>query len=145
MGADDFEVERDTYFPMWGTMWSFSEAADEYWLTEMDGIKLMSDCGFRVYESDSFGYFFGIDGAGYDFYDEHWIPLYKARGLKWHDQRTESGSYVMKEYRKAELYDKLLGYLSEMISSPDELVDTLRSIGFKDEEIEYEGLSVLDY
>lgn len=145
VGADDFEVERDTYFPMWGTMWSFSEAPDEYWLTEMDGVKLMSNCGFRVYESDQFGYFFGIDGAGYDFYDEHWIPLYKARGLKWHDQRTENGSYVMRECRKAELYDKLLSYLSEMISSPEELVNVLRGIGFRDEEIEYEGLSVMDY
>lgn len=25
-------------------------------------------------------------GAGYSFYTEHWIPLYKARGLKWHDK-----------------------------------------------------------
>lgn len=58
---------------------------------------------------------------------------------------TENGGYVIKESRKAELYDALLGYLSEMISSPEELVDVLRAIGFKDEEIEYEGLSVMDY
>lgn len=47
----------------------------------------MADCGFRIYESDDFGgYIFGIDGAGYDFYDAHWIPLYKARGLRWHKE-----------------------------------------------------------
>ena len=45
----------------------------------------MSECGFRIYYSEKYGYFFGIDGAGYDFYEAHWIPLYKARGLKWHE------------------------------------------------------------
>ena len=35
------------------------------------------------------GYFFGIDGAGYSFYEEHWIPLYKARGLQWHKENEE--------------------------------------------------------
>ena len=55
----------------------------------MDGIQVMSECGFRIYESDEWGYFFGIDGAGYDFYSEHWIPLYRKRGLQWHDPETE--------------------------------------------------------
>ena len=83
--ANDFEVERDGFFPMWGTMWSFGDNADDYWLEELGGIKIMSDCGFRIYEHEEFGYFFGIDGCGYDFYEAHWIPLYKARGLQWHD------------------------------------------------------------
>ena len=56
---------------------------------EGDGSKLMSECGFRVYESEDFGFIFGIDGAGYDFYESHWIPLYKARGLRWHDPAAE--------------------------------------------------------
>ena len=30
--ADDFEVERDEWLPMWGTMWSFRDSADDYWL-----------------------------------------------------------------------------------------------------------------
>ena len=87
--ADDFEVERDEWLPMWGTMWSFRDSADDYWLEEMDGIRIMSLCGFRVYESEEFGYFLGIDGCGYDFYEAHWIPLYKARGLQWHDVEAE--------------------------------------------------------
>ena len=45
----------------------------------------MSKCGFRIYKSYEFGCFFGIDGMGYDFYDEHWLPLYEARGLQWHN------------------------------------------------------------
>lgn len=86
---DDFEVEYDDALPMWGTMWSFGDSADDWWLEERNGIEIMSKCGFRIYESDEFGYFFGIDGAGYNFYDAHWIPLYKARGLQWHDPVAE--------------------------------------------------------
>lgn len=87
--TDSFFIERDTQLPMWGTMWSFSDSADNYWLEHMDGIEKMSKCGIRIFESAEFGYFFGIDGAGYDFYESHWIPLYKARGLQWHDPATE--------------------------------------------------------
>lgn len=83
---DDLSREDDTYFPMWGTMWAFNDSCDDYWLDEMGGLEAMADCGFRIYESDEFGYFFGIDGAGYDFYESHWIPLYEARGLKWHEE-----------------------------------------------------------
>lgn len=82
--ADDFEVERDGFFPMWGTMWQFGNNIDEYWLEE--NLQEMANCGFRIYESENYGYFFGIDGAGYDFYEQHWISLYKARGLEWHDK-----------------------------------------------------------
>ena len=74
---------------MWGTMWSFGDSCDDWWLEEDNGIELMSQCGFRIYENEEFGYFFGIDGAGYDFYAEHWIQLYKARGLEWHETETE--------------------------------------------------------
>lgn len=89
LGADDFEVERDSILPMWGWLWSFSDSADDYFMDELDGIKKMSECGFRIYEHDEWGYFFGIDGCGYSFYDEHWIPLYKKRGLQWHDPKAE--------------------------------------------------------
>ena len=86
---EDFEVEYYDHFPMWGTMWSFGDSVDDWWLEEKNGIELMSECGFRIYESEEFGYFFGIDGGGYDFYEAHWIPLYKARGLQWHETETE--------------------------------------------------------
>lgn len=81
---EDFEVQKDSYFPMWGTMWSFGNSIDNYWLE--NHIQEMSNCGFRIYEHEEYGYFFGIDGCGYDFYGAHWIPLYKARGLQWHDE-----------------------------------------------------------
>ena len=90
LNKDDFEVQRDGILPMWGTMWSFSDSIDDEWI---DGqylgshLQEMADCGFRIYEQEDFGHVFGIDGCGYDFYEAHWIPLYKARGLKWHRQQ----------------------------------------------------------
>ena len=38
----------------------------------------MADCGFRIYEQEDYGYIFGIDGAGYNFFDEH-FELYIRR------------------------------------------------------------------
>ena len=84
--AYNFEVLHDDGLPMWGTMWSFGDNLDDMWLKDFGGLELMSELGFRVYEHDDFGYYFGIDGAGYDFYEAHWIPLYKARGLEWHKE-----------------------------------------------------------
>lgn len=86
---DDWDEDLESQFPMWGTMWSFSDPCDEEWANgEYLGphLKEMMDCGFRIYESEDFGIVFGIDGAGYNFFDEHWIPLYKARGLRWHEK-----------------------------------------------------------
>lgn len=99
VAEEDFEVERDDGLPMWGTMFSFRDSADIDWLEggygiweDNEGIKALSRCGFRVYESEEFGYFFGVDGAGYDFYSSHWCPLYRARGLQWHDPKTEEAA-----------------------------------------------------
>lgn len=89
VSADEFELVQDTTLPMWGTLWSFGDSCDDWWLSDDGGIKKMSECGFRIYEHEEWGYFFGIDGAGYDFYEAHWIPLYKVRGLQWHDPKLE--------------------------------------------------------
>lgn len=82
--VEDIEVKRDGFFPMWGTMWTFDNSLDESWAGSEEGLRAMADCGFRVYEQEDLGIVFGIDGAGYDFYEAHWIPLYNARGLRWH-------------------------------------------------------------
>ena len=71
---------------MWGTMWSFNSIFDKEWIEKERNQKAMANCGFRIYHHEEWGYFFGIDGAGYDFYEAHWIPLYKARGLQWHNK-----------------------------------------------------------
>lgn len=81
---DEFDMTdyRDV-LPMWGTMWAFPYM-DQDWAK--DHIPDIVDCGFRVYEQEDYGLIIGIDGAGYDFYEDHWIPLYKARGLRWHER-----------------------------------------------------------
>lgn len=90
VSKSEFDVERDDLLPMWGTMWSFGDSCDDWWLEERDGLQKMADCGFRIYKQEDWGYIFGIDGAGYDFYESHWIPLYKARGLHWHKDEKEA-------------------------------------------------------
>jgi hypothetical protein len=46
-----------------------------------------NQAGFLVYEPKEFdGHILAIDGGGYDFYEAHWVPLYLALGLKWHEQ-----------------------------------------------------------
>jgi hypothetical protein len=69
---------------MWGWMWMFEERLDEDWAR--DNLDKMAECGFRVFDDEETGdIYIGIDGAGYDFYSQHWIPLYEARGLQWHN------------------------------------------------------------
>ena len=80
---DDLDVERDGWLPMWGWLWMFDNNLDEEWtrnhLTEV------AECGFRIFEDGETGdIYIGIDGAGYDFYEQHWLPLYDVRGLQWH-------------------------------------------------------------
>lgn len=98
VSVDGFELEKDGDFPMWSKMWSFCDSCDDWWLEEDDGIRIMSECGFRIYEHEEFGYFFGIDGCGYDFYSAHWLPLYNKRGLQWHDSRTDDPDYEPRDY-----------------------------------------------
>lgn len=105
---NDFEVERDSFLPMWGWMWQFSDSCDDWWLEERDGVEKMSECGFRVYVHDEFGYFFGIDGCGYSFFEAHWEPLYKARGLRWHNEAAEE------EYQMT-----IKGYTKDMIGGKE--------------------------
>lgn len=78
----DIYKEQDE-LPMWGWFWTFNNSLDEDWVRE--NLVTVAECGFRIYEYQDTGtIYLGIDGAGYNFYDAHWIPLYKARGLQWH-------------------------------------------------------------
>ena len=87
LSKDCFEVEYENFWPIWGYLWSFGEQIDEDWVRGTyceSHLQEMANCGFRIYDSEDFGLIFGIDGAGYSFYDSHFVPLYKARGLQWH-------------------------------------------------------------
>lgn len=88
VAIDDVEIQYESMFPMWGTLWSFGDVLDEEWARY--NIDEISKAGFRVFEDSYDGtIYLGIDGAGYDFYKHHWEPLYDARGLKWHSEVRE--------------------------------------------------------
>ncbi len=64
------ERESHEFLPMWGFMWQTEDHDD------LRAALLAS--GFRVYSADDIGIeglLFGVDGAGYNFYPSHWIPL----------------------------------------------------------------------
>jgi hypothetical protein len=66
----------------WPAAWGTS-----FWSLSNDVRNNAAECGFLVFEPKDFsGTILCIDGAGYDFYDQHWIPLYLALGYTWHEQ-----------------------------------------------------------
>lgn len=85
--AWEVEKEEPVLFPMWGTVWQTTGLLSD-WVG--DNLQTVANCGFEIYEAEDIdGYILGINGAGYDFYEKHWIPLYEAQGLKWHDEEVE--------------------------------------------------------
>lgn len=85
-GEKTFEEIEDNYgygLPSWGTMWTMCNL-DADWIES--NLEIVSEIGFSIFESDELGIFIGLDGGGYDFYEAHWIPLYKARGMHWHTE-----------------------------------------------------------
>lgn len=86
---DDGEEEFGSVgIPMWGTLWMVDDWCDEQWIDE--NRETVAEIGFTICENYEHGWILlGIDGAGYDFYDAHWIPLYEARGLKWHQEADD--------------------------------------------------------
>lgn len=70
---------RDDGYPMWGWMWT-PDPIDEGWIR--DNLETVASCGFVIMEDCDGDIYLGIDGAGYDFYEAHWEPLYDARGLQ---------------------------------------------------------------
>ena len=72
---------------MWGTLFEAKDNTIKDWILE-NSDKIIKEAGFTIidlsrenegeYET---GVFLGINGAGYDFYEAHWIPLYKIFGV----------------------------------------------------------------
>ncbi len=65
-----------------------------HWTTDWNGddafVKAANAAGFHVYEAQDFeGYILAIDGGGYNFMNDHWIPLYLALGFEWHTREHE--------------------------------------------------------
>ena len=72
---------------MWSTLFEAKDNTIKDWILE-NSDKIIKEAGFAIidlsrenegeYET---GVFLGINGAGYDFYEAHWIPLYKIFGV----------------------------------------------------------------
>jgi len=92
MTEDEFEDAKmemmDTQREvMWGTLF---EAKHKFVAEDIidNSDAIISDAGFTIidlsrenegeYET---GVFLGVNGMGYDFFDAHWIPLYKILGV----------------------------------------------------------------
>lgn len=52
-------------------------------MDETPGWAMVADTGILAIECDG-ELILGIDGAGYDFYTDHWTKLYDALGYSWH-------------------------------------------------------------
>ena len=84
--VDIAEIYKDDeiIFPMWSTVWQAVGFQSEWIGRNLDKV---ANCGFEIYEAEDLdGYIIGVNGAGYDFYEAHWVPLYEAQGLKWHNE-----------------------------------------------------------
>ena len=84
--VDIEEIYKDDeiIFPMWSTVWQTVGFQSEWIGRNLDKV---ANCGFEIYEAEDLdGYIIGVNGAGYDFYEAHWVPLYEAQGLKWHNE-----------------------------------------------------------
>ncbi|MCA9078429.1 MAG: hypothetical protein KDA93_25605 [Planctomycetaceae bacterium] len=97
VAAGDFEPVE---WPMWGTAFIPKESIDadniRKLLTEIvptddeqqifaeQGWSEVADTGIYAIELDG-ELILGIHGAGYDFYESHWAPLYEALGYQWHE------------------------------------------------------------
>lgn len=86
---DEYEAEEQEVdygyvdVPMWST-WFIPNGLTRDWIERNE--EIVMDCGFTIiyYDDDLFA--IGVDGAGYSFLDTHFLHLYDAMGMKWHDE-----------------------------------------------------------
>jgi hypothetical protein len=83
------------YGIMWGTMFLVNDPVDKRAIQallqpvtdeedELYGSEEVGNTGIFAFDIDG-EIVLGIHGAGYDFYEHHWIPLYEALGYAWHE------------------------------------------------------------
>jgi hypothetical protein len=81
---------------MWGTMFLVNDPVDKQRIKallhpvtdeedELYGCQEVGQTGIYAFDVDGH-LVLGINGAGYDFYEHHWMPLYEALGYGWHER-----------------------------------------------------------
>lgn len=82
--ASDFEVVRDTTVPNFHKMWRLDSYTFREWLFDGDGVRIMTELGFRIYYHEEYGFWAGIEvGKGHNVIKDYWIPLYEMLGRTW--------------------------------------------------------------
>ena len=80
---------------MWGTMFLVNDPVDKERIQsllhpvtdeedELYGYEEVGETGIFAFAIDD-ELVLGIHGAGYNFFEHHWIPLYEALGYGWHE------------------------------------------------------------
>lgn len=69
--------------PAWNTWF---EPNDSWIRNQCErNIEEIANLGLIVVLHDDEFWGLAVDGAGFDFYDAYWVPLYDLLGLKWHE------------------------------------------------------------
>ncbi len=88
-------TDAEFYGIMWGTMFLVNDPVDKEHIQallrpvtdpedELYGSQEVGETGISAFEIDG-ELVLGINGAGYNFYEHHWLPLYEALGYAWHE------------------------------------------------------------
>lgn len=84
----EMEVDEE-WFPMWGTLFECADKSLERWV--LANIEKLADEGIGVIEGiGHLNSLLFIMGAGYDFFEAHWIPLY-VQIFGWVDPKDYEG------------------------------------------------------
>lgn len=80
--AGDEESHYSEDLVAWGEMWTFKNHTDETWASKNPDA--FERAGISLFDVEKVGLVFGVDGGGYSFLEDHFLPLYIERGLRWH-------------------------------------------------------------
>lgn len=71
----DFEKEEEALYPWWNTLFE----ANSQFMSELliEKVNELNEIGIHLMQVEETNAMMFIMGAGYNFYDAHWIPLYR--------------------------------------------------------------------
>lgn len=72
-----YENLIEEHYPLWNYVW---KCPDNYINSSYMNVDKLFELGIGVIDHEQ-GYYLFIAEAGYDFYEEHWIPMFKEMGL----------------------------------------------------------------
>lgn len=84
--ANEFEVVRDgeKVLPNFCEMWNLKTHAIREWLFDGDGVRIMTELGFRIYYHKSHGFWAGVEvGKEFNIIKDYWMPLNEMVGKTW--------------------------------------------------------------